>query len=120
MQLGCNSEKQVTDENIYGIYQGVSPCPECAGIVNTFYIYPDGQIVRIYEYLDQNNKTHTANRYWQKGKYQITDSSNILKADFGEIVISYKYEKGKIIQLDDSGEAYTNPLAYTFAKTGAF
>ncbi|MGY2130909.1 copper resistance protein NlpE [Hymenobacter sp. HD11105] len=104
-----------------GIYQGLLPCADCAGIETILYLYPDSTYLEHRTYLDQpkggNNDQLTSGRWAQVSAnlVRLTRTTQTSPTD-------YRLHARGLQQLDLDGQEITGDLAgrYLLAQVGSF
>ncbi|GAB2459266.1 lipoprotein [Hymenobacter qilianensis] len=109
----------VATEGLGGIYQGLLPCADCAGIETVLYLYPDSTYVERRTYLDQpkegNNDQVSSGRWAQV-------SANLVRLTRRSAAgpTDYRMRPRALQQLDLDGQEITGDLAerYVLAQVG--
>ncbi|QIL76352.1 MULTISPECIES: copper resistance protein NlpE [Hymenobacter] len=111
----------VATEGLGGIYQGLLPCADCAGIETVLYLYPDSTYMERRTYLDQpkegNNDQVSSGRWAQV-------SANLVRLTRRSAAgpTDYRMRPRALQQLDLDGQEITGDLAerYVLAQIGNF
>jgi len=105
---------KVASGGISGVYAGVIPCADCAGIETHLYIYPDSTYTSTSTYLGKGG-TATESGKWssERGTVILSGSTEARKLRMG---------LNKLILLDGSGNEISGSLKdrYTLSKIGDF
>lgn len=103
-----------------GVYQGVLPCADCAGIELTLYLYPDSSYLEKQTYLGLPRAQPTVvytGRWSQPAAalVKLTRRANEGPTDF-------QVRENGLVQLDLSGQPITGRLAarYRLARLGVW
>lgn len=83
-------EPQLLDTIFSNAYQGIIPCPDCAGIETTLRIFNDSTISRTIYYQGRNDLPIT-----KTGTWKLKDS--IFEAKFDREKLFYKIKSGNLI-----------------------
>lgn len=83
-------QPQVLDSIFSGSYQGIIPCPDCAGIETTIKIFKDSTITRTVYYQGKSDLPVT-----RTGTWKLKDS--IFEAKFDRDKLFYKIKSGNLI-----------------------
>lgn len=105
-----------------GIYQGLLPCADCAGIETVLYLYPDSTYLERRTYLDQPKDG--VNEQLSSGRW-VQVSANLLRLtrpNNQSGPTDYRLHARGLQQLDLDGQEITGNLAgrYLLAQVGSF
>lgn len=106
----------VASGGVTGIYEGLLPCADCAGIETRIYLFADSSFVENSLYLGKpNSTTFTASGKWSQ------ESGTITLSQTGS-ARKYKLGISKLTLLDTEGKEIQSSLKdrYILAKTGDF
>ena len=104
-----------------GIYQGLLPCADCAGIETVLYLYPDSTYLERRTYLDQPKEG--SNEQLSSGRWaQVSADLVRLTRRNQTSPTDYKLHARSLQQLDLDGQEITGDLAarYYLAQVGNF
>jgi uncharacterized lipoprotein NlpE involved in copper resistance len=111
----------VATEGLGGIYQGLLPCADCAGIEVVLYLYPDSTYLERRIYLDQPKAG--SNEQLSSGKWAQV-SANLVRITRPNQTgpTDYRMRTRGLQQLDLDGQEITGDLAgrYILAQVGRF
>lgn len=88
-----------------GVYDGVLPCADCAGIKTSIKLNDDNTFSYTAEYLDKNTTVQDT------GKFMWHDNGSVVHLMGKDLNAKYKVGENQIIQLDESGKIIEGPLA---------
>jgi uncharacterized lipoprotein NlpE involved in copper resistance len=93
-------------------YTGVLPCADCAGIVHTLTLRPDG----LY-FLRQTYLGKPGNAFSQAGGWQLNASKNQITLKHGTELKLFSFDKGELLQLDRRGQRIPTRMNLTLRRT---
>lgn len=104
-----------------GIYQGLLPCADCAGIETVLYLYPDSTYLERRTYLDQPKEG--SNEQLSSGQWEQVSADLVrLTRRSPTSPTDYRLHARGLQQLDLDGQEITGDLArrYYLAQVGTF
>ena len=118
--IACHQAPTAPPASAAGIYQGLLPCADCAGIQTTLYLFPDSTFEETMLYLGKATPTtFVAGGRWAApaGRGQV----RLLRPNNGGPDLYNQTPRG-LQQLDLRGQPVTGALAgrYFLSRTGAF
>ena len=104
-----------------GIYQGMLPCADCAGIETVLYLYPDSTYLERRTYLDQ--PTDSSGEQVSAGRWvQVSANLVRLTRPNPSVPTDFRMHAHSLQQLDLDGQEITGEMAerYHLARIGNF
>lgn len=93
-------------------YTGVLPCADCAGIVHTLTLRPDGLYFLRQTYLGKPGEAFS-----QVGGWKLNDLKSRITLNHGTERNPFAFENDKLVQLDRSGQAIQTRLNLALRRT---
>ena len=103
---------QHVSQNWPGIYNGVTPCADCAGVKTTLALNKNGSYLLMTQFLAKSEREFT-----EKGKYAAGEQANVLvlTPKNGGASRQYLVEKDALVQLDGNGNRFTGKQAEKYS-----
>lgn len=113
---GKDEHHQHASQDWPGIYNGVTPCADCAGVKTTLALNKNGSYMLMTQFLGKSEREFT-----EKGKFSSGENANVLvlTPKNGSKSQQYLVEKDALVQLDANGNRFTGKQAerYTLRRT---